>query len=285
MTREYLKNVVQGGFQLPDGPVIMSPDRLFQALHREVVRKNPQEFKIACLKDVQSLFPKSPFYAGFGNRYTDVVSYQSVGVLDSRIFTINPAGDIKLELLRNYKSSYEKLTDMVHHIFPPCRQVKYDGSYDSFSYWRSPLPDYNFNAGTLNTQQPAKISSKITSTPKNLSFAVRQRRKVASRDRASVDITEFAQLEASALQSADEKRTRISTVMAAVGRSVTAIGRMRRPSAERKGHLPYTTELFSNGGSPLSHESLRKENIEGSALKYAPSEEDVWNDAATVAGS
>lgn len=33
-TREYLKKVEQGQYQLPEGPVIMSPDRLMQALHR-----------------------------------------------------------------------------------------------------------------------------------------------------------------------------------------------------------------------------------------------------------
>lgn len=36
-TRKYLKNVEQDKYQLPDGPVIMSPDRLFTAFHRWVV--------------------------------------------------------------------------------------------------------------------------------------------------------------------------------------------------------------------------------------------------------
>ena len=37
---------------------------------REVIEKKPQEFKIACLRDIQRLFPtnKNPFYAGFGNK-------------------------------------------------------------------------------------------------------------------------------------------------------------------------------------------------------------------------
>jgi len=35
-----------------------------------VIEKKPQEFKIACLRDIQRLFPtnKNPFYAGFGNK-------------------------------------------------------------------------------------------------------------------------------------------------------------------------------------------------------------------------
>lgn len=33
-TRDYLKGISQGSYQLPEGPVIMSPDRLFTSLHR-----------------------------------------------------------------------------------------------------------------------------------------------------------------------------------------------------------------------------------------------------------
>jgi phosphatidate phosphatase LPIN len=36
-TREYLKGIKQNGFQLPEGPVIMSPDRLMTSLHRFVL--------------------------------------------------------------------------------------------------------------------------------------------------------------------------------------------------------------------------------------------------------
>jgi phosphatidate phosphatase LPIN len=47
-TRGYLRGVEQGSYQLPEGPVLMSPDRLFAALKREVIDKRPEEFKIAC---------------------------------------------------------------------------------------------------------------------------------------------------------------------------------------------------------------------------------------------
>jgi phosphatidate phosphatase LPIN len=70
-TRDYLKKVEQGKFQLPDGPVIMSPDRLFKALHREVIIRRPEEFKMSVLRDIKRLFGEgNPFYAGFGNRIT-----------------------------------------------------------------------------------------------------------------------------------------------------------------------------------------------------------------------
>lgn len=33
-TRDYLKGINQNNYQLPEGPVIMSPDRLMASLHR-----------------------------------------------------------------------------------------------------------------------------------------------------------------------------------------------------------------------------------------------------------
>lgn len=36
-TREYLKGIKQNDYQLPEGPVIMSPDRLMASLHRYVL--------------------------------------------------------------------------------------------------------------------------------------------------------------------------------------------------------------------------------------------------------
>ena len=72
--------------------------------------RKPEVFKMACLRDIQRLFGESarnPFYAGFGNRITDALSYRSVNVPSARIFTIDPAGEVKMELLElaGYKSS------------------------------------------------------------------------------------------------------------------------------------------------------------------------------------
>lgn len=110
-TKEFLKWVEQsGGWRLPDGPCICAPDRLLAAFTREVIQKRPQEFKIAVLRDIANLFPsQAPFYAGFGNRSTDAESYRAVRVPVQRIFTINPKGDIKLELAETYKSTYAHL--------------------------------------------------------------------------------------------------------------------------------------------------------------------------------
>jgi phosphatidate phosphatase LPIN len=76
----------------------------------EVIMRKPEVFKMACLRDIQRLFgngAKEAFYAGFGNRITDAMSYRSVNVPSSRIFTIDSGGEVKMELLElaGYKSS------------------------------------------------------------------------------------------------------------------------------------------------------------------------------------
>ncbi|GAA6018276.1 hypothetical protein JCM11491_005138 [Sporobolomyces phaffii] len=141
-TREYLKGIKQNGFQLPEGPVIMSPDRLMTSLHREVIMRKPEVFKMACLRDIQRLFgERSPFYAGFGNRITDALSYRSVDIPSSRIFTIDSNGEVKMELLElaGYKSSYIHMTDLVDQMFPPINRSTAP-DFTDFNYWRAPLP-------------------------------------------------------------------------------------------------------------------------------------------------
>lgn len=226
-TRGYLKAVEQDRLQLPDGPVIMSPDRLFTALHREVIQRRPDEFKIACLRDIQKLFVadeeevsmmgsgmvsssedeysgllsgrgtgtgkkstlsaatasskptsnllnnndhvnlhQNPFYAGFGNRPTDTKSYKAVGISASRIFLINPAGDLKLDKLTFYTpysaSSYSKLTEEVDKVFPPVRspcsltRVAGDEAFTDLQYWHGQGGDVRMDLvqqalGTIST--------------------------------------------------------------------------------------------------------------------------------------
>ena len=91
----------------------------------EVIMRKPEVFKMACLRDVQKLFggpSHNPFYAGFGNRITDALSYRSVNVPSSRIFTIDSSGEVKMELLElaGYKSSYiHMLADTLPGVPPP----------------------------------------------------------------------------------------------------------------------------------------------------------------------
>ena len=141
ITRQLLKKINQDGFTLPEGPLLVTPTSLFTAFQKEVIEKKPEEFKISCLQDIKSLFPAeyNPFYAGYGNKTSDVRSYKTVGMPESRIFTINPQGEVKHEVSRTFQSSYSKLCDYVELIFPPFEATTNPtkNEYDSFSYWRS----------------------------------------------------------------------------------------------------------------------------------------------------
>ncbi|NXI11537.1 LPIN3 phosphatase, partial [Irena cyanogastra] len=120
ITKGYLKWVNEQGCGLPMGPMLLSPSSLFSAFHREVIEKNPEVFKVTCLTDIRKLFTtKCPFYAGFGNRPNDVYAYKQVGLPDSRIFTVNPKGELIQELSKNEKSTYERLSELVEVFFPP----------------------------------------------------------------------------------------------------------------------------------------------------------------------
>uniref|UniRef100_A0A669EM00 phosphatidate phosphatase n=1 Tax=Oreochromis niloticus TaxID=8128 RepID=A0A669EM00_ORENI len=163
MTRGYLHWVNERGTMLPMGPVLLSPSSLFSALHREVIEKKPEKFKIECLTDIKHLFyPNTePFYAAFGNRATDVYSYKEVGVPLNRIFTVNPKGELVQEHAKTNISSYGRLCDMVDHVFPVLMQGEeadfpHSDAFDQCNYWNKVLPE-----GTIQGEedpQPAKMS-------------------------------------------------------------------------------------------------------------------------------
>uniref|UniRef100_A0A8C0ZLQ4 phosphatidate phosphatase n=1 Tax=Castor canadensis TaxID=51338 RepID=A0A8C0ZLQ4_CASCN len=152
LTKWYLQWVSEGGCGLPKGPILLSPSSLFSALHREVIEKKPEVFKVACLSDIQELFLPhgKPFYAAFGNRPNDVFAYRQVGLPESRIFTVNPRGELIQELMKNHKSTYERLGEVVELLFPPlARGPSTDlanPEYSNFCYWREPLPAVDLDA-------------------------------------------------------------------------------------------------------------------------------------------
>lgn len=170
-TRYYLKGIEQGKYQLPDGPVIMSPDHLFTAFHREVIIKRPEEFKIACLKDIKRLFEPDrdqPFHAGFGNRPTDAISYRKVGISDSRVFIIDPSGEIKLQIHHEYKSSYGQLTDVVDLIFAPVQSAIREDAFSDVVYWRK-ASSIHYSNPSLHREKSIKTTEYDTGSLSSLS--------------------------------------------------------------------------------------------------------------------
>ncbi|KAJ0026941.1 hypothetical protein NQD34_017941 [Periophthalmus magnuspinnatus] len=164
MTRGYLNWVNERGTMLPMGPVLLSPSSLFSALHRSVIEKKPEKFKVECLNDIKNLFRPNtqPFYAAFGNRPTDVFSYKEVGVPLNRIFTVNPKGELVQEHAKTNISSYVRLGEVVDHVFPlkarssssdfPCSDT-----FSHFTFWRENLPPVD-HPGIPPSQQTSPSS-------------------------------------------------------------------------------------------------------------------------------
>ena len=144
-TRAYLAGIQQEGYRMPRGPTILSPDRTMAALRREIYLRKPHIFKMATLRDIRSLYGpgRSPFYAGFGNRLTDQISYRTVDVPRTRIFTINSNAEVSLDLLTlsKMRTSYVSMSEVVDHYFPPVATLLKDGGeeFTDFKYWREPV--------------------------------------------------------------------------------------------------------------------------------------------------
>jgi phosphatidate phosphatase LPIN len=155
--------------------------------------RKPEVFKMACLRDIRRLFRKTsinPFYAGFGNRITDALSYRSVDVPSSRIFTIDSTGEVKMELLElaGYKSSYVltphlslsvlivfpfastrgryiHMTDLVDQMFPPIHHHM-DAHFTDFNFWRPPMDESDLPE--LTPPSPALSARSDTSNQSTL---------------------------------------------------------------------------------------------------------------------
>ncbi|XP_024013238.1 phosphatidate phosphatase PAH2 isoform X2 [Eutrema salsugineum] len=141
VTRQFLVNLKQDGKALPDGPVVISPDGLFPSLFREVIRRAPHEFKISCLEEIRALFPPehNPFYAGFGNRDTDEISYLKVGIPRGKIFTINPKGEVAVNRSVDTRS-YTNLHALVNGMFPATTTTSEREDFNSWNFWKLPPP-------------------------------------------------------------------------------------------------------------------------------------------------
>lgn len=152
ITRSYLRQVVQDDFKLPDGPILLSPNSLLHALHQEVIEKKPENFKIKCLEEVTTLFPKTchPLYAGFGNKSNDVFAYEQAGIERCRIFTVNPRGELRNEYNSVRTTSYRELNDSVEYIFP----FIVDES-------RSPSSVFTDDRHSDNNSQSSKVTDKL----------------------------------------------------------------------------------------------------------------------------
>lgn len=157
-TRSFLHSVTQGSAKLPNGPVLMSPNRLVESFTREVIHRKPHEFKITALREIRSLFPPdyNPYHAGFGNRDSDIISYRAVGLIPQRIFVVNPKGELVVTNAR-YEStaSYSTLQALVESVFPDISRqsgldkvqaVTESASFNDWNFWKGNLPDIDLDS-------------------------------------------------------------------------------------------------------------------------------------------
>eukprot|EP00038_Savillea_parva_P031239 m.84108 g.84108 ORF g.84108 m.84108 type:complete len:894 (-) comp9580_c0_seq2:177-2858(-) len=163
LTREYINSVEQdSGVKLPRGPIMFSPDNFLASIHREVIARNPQEFKIACLKSIADLFPRKygadgqrlprPFVAGFGNRHTDEEAYAAVDVPPDRVFTIDPSGNLKMGVGLQ-QSTYVALQERIDLYFPPVDQGRLAKFGLDRSFKGNPSPKKYSNVAYWNTEK------------------------------------------------------------------------------------------------------------------------------------
>lgn len=121
-TKRYLASLTQDGLRMPVGPVILSPDGMYKSLMREMYHKQPQVFKTQALKQIAELFPpeSQPFYSGFGNKETDRIAYQNVGIPLRMIYLVNSEGQVIMTShdLRSYTTSYSELAELTGKFFP-----------------------------------------------------------------------------------------------------------------------------------------------------------------------
>lgn len=158
MTKDYLSSISQENATLPQGPVLLSPASLLSNQS-----DSPSYFKMEALNCIRHLFPEneSPYYAGFGKVDSqDMVAYKNAGVPQSRVFCVNPSGELQSSN-HTFQWRYAHMIALLDEIFPPHALPldsgeKSDGDlvqprvvingagdnyqYTDYNYWRTPVP-------------------------------------------------------------------------------------------------------------------------------------------------
>ena len=122
----------------------MSPDGLISSFKREVIDRTPQRFKIECLTQILNLFPadESPYFCGFGNKLTDAIAYEAVGVNKNKIYIINEKGKIN-QFNKFYKTTYPEINEIVDEMYP---NIKSNNTFQGdLNYFKPSVKFINFD--------------------------------------------------------------------------------------------------------------------------------------------
>ena len=146
-TKNSLNSINQNGFLMPVGPIMMNDNGYVDSIKTEIIDKVPQEFKIECLFNILKLFPDDvdPFYCGIGNKPTDKIAYEKVGINPSKIYIINEKGEIYINNKSNCKTNFLLMDEQINELFPYVN----DNGYNSLFYSDDVIYRYSPNLSTL----------------------------------------------------------------------------------------------------------------------------------------
>ena len=146
-TKNSLNNIKQDGYSMPVGPMMMNESGYVDAIKTEIIDKVPQEFKIECLLNLLKLFPSDvePFYAGFGNKPSDKIAYEKIGIDPGKIYIINEKGEVSKNFKTKCKTNFLLMDEQIDELFP----YVYDKGYNSIFYSDNIVNNYMPNINTL----------------------------------------------------------------------------------------------------------------------------------------
>lgn len=159
------------GPALPNGPVLLAPDRLLATNSNEVIEA--RDFKVAALNAIHALFPSdvNPFYAAFGRTLADSVVFTQAGVFPGKVFLVDEGdGRLRHKSMMNFQESYSSLLAMLDKMFPPLCSLSPRRSFSASS-------DAGSKAVLFREEriQSAPPSSSSSATPLNgLGFALKR---------------------------------------------------------------------------------------------------------------
>ncbi|TYZ62781.1 hypothetical protein PybrP1_006976 [[Pythium] brassicae (nom. inval.)] len=165
-----LRPHAEKGPALPNGPVLLAPDRLLATDSNEVIEA--RDFKVAALSAIRALFPSdvNPFYAAFGRTFADSVVFTQVGVFPGKVFLVDEGdGRLRHKSMMNFQESYSSLLAMLDKMFPPLCSLSPRGS----------LTGSSDSAPTTTAMMPQPHQERIQSAPSS-STAVTSAAAVAS---------------------------------------------------------------------------------------------------------
>ena len=139
-TKNSLYSINQDGYSMPEGPMMMNESGYVDAIKTEIIDKVPQEFKIECLLNLLKLFPHDvePYYAGFGNKPSDKIAYEKIGIDPGKIYIINEKGEISKNFNTKCKTNFLLIDEQIDELFP----FVYDNGYNSILYSENIVNNY-----------------------------------------------------------------------------------------------------------------------------------------------